>query len=708
MLVGGLICANLLVFLLAAYSLKQSRGQYEARAEVLTQNIAAALDQSLSSSVERLRLALRSVADELERQLAERGRLNEAEVSRFLATHERRLPEIEAFRIANADGLVVIGRGVDPLAPVSWADRDYFVYHREHADQHLWIAKPRMGRIAKQYIVGFSVRYNYPDGRFAGVVSAPIAVEHFSQLLYRFNLGSKGVLVMRDTEFGLIARLPAIPDRPAGVVGNISVSEELQQLVALGATEATYRATNAVDGIARTYTFHRIKNAPMITVVGIADEEALAGWRSEVYKTGAMIGGFMLLSLLLGIALLRQMLAAEQRERMLAESESRLSVLVEERTAALLATEAKASHILQSSADGLFGIDAAGRLTFVNPAACAMLGYQAEQLVGRHIHPLIHHSRPDGTPYPESECPSLRALSDGATVRVDNEVYWHADGHPVPVMYATHPIVRDGVITGSVTSFVDVSAQRAATEAREKALIAAEHLARVRREFIANISHEMRTPLNAILGFAEIGQRNQQNPEKVLNAFDKITLAGRNLLATINDLLDFSRLEADQLHIVHMEFELAELVSQAIERHRARAAARHLELRAELADNLPQRCVSDPLRLAQILNYLLSNAVKFSQKGSIVMAVALEGEMLAFRVADTGIGMSREQLEGLFNPFAQADTSSTRRFGGTGLGLAISKRLVELLDGSIAVESTPGSGSIFTVRLPYVAAGERH
>lgn len=704
LLITGLVASNLLVFVLVGFSLHQSRQQYQLRAEVTTQNIARALDLSLSAGIERVDLALRTVADELERQLASPQGISDASLNAFLARHEKRLPEVEAFRVANADGLVILGSGVDRRAGISWADREYFAYHRDHDDHSLQIAKPRMGRVAKKYIVGFSQRYNYPDGRFAGVISAPIAVEYFSQLLTRFDLDAGGVIALRDADLGLIARFPAESDKQIGQIGNTLVSDDLRQFLASGAGSATYRTANAAEGVERTYTFHHLSKAPMILIIGVAVADYLVNWQAEVFKMSVMAGGFVLLSMLLGFALMRLLAAAERREQMLAESESRLTVLVEERTAALLETEAKASHILQSSADGLYGMDANGILTFINPAGCAMLGYTAEQLVGREIHPLIHHTKPDGTVYPASECLALASLNLGHTVRVDNEVYWHSDGHPVPVMYATHPIIQNGRITGSVTSFVDVSVQRTAAEARERALLAAEHLARMRREFIANMSHEIRTPLNGILGFAEIGYRHCEEPEKVRNAFGRIRESGERLLAVINDVLDFSRIESDSLQIEKKEVVIADVIDRVLGNFRERARSRQLEIRSEIAPDVPAACISDPRRLGQILGNLLSNAVKFTEAGTVSLALSRQGEFLLWRIADTGIGMNREQLDALFNPFQQADTSSTRRFGGTGLGLAISKRLAELMGGDITVESQPGIGSVFVLRLPCVPA----
>ncbi len=381
-----------------------------------------------------------------------------------------------------------------------------------------------------------------------------------------------------------------------------------------------------------------------------------------------------------------------------------LEDLVQQRTAALLETEARASHILESSADGLYGVDANGLITFINPAACALLGYAAEQAIGRAAHTLFHYAMPDGSPYPATECPSHGALQCGREVRVDTELYWHADGHGIPVMYAIHPMTQNGKVTGAVTSFVDMTGPRAVAQAREQALIAAENLVRLRSEFLANMSHEIRTPLNGVLGFANIGLRNSQDGEKARSAFTKILNSGTQLLGVINDILDFSKVEAGKLSIEHVEIQLAEVVEHAVEVVRERARCKGLALRVELPPDLPRTCIGDPLRLGQVLLNLLSNAVKFTEVGQVSVTAACHGDRLVFRVADTGVGMNAQQLGLLFNPFQQADGSTTRRFGGTGLGLAISKRILQLMGGDINVESQPGLGSAFEFQLPYVQA----
>ena len=248
----------------------------------------------------------------------------------------------------------------------------------------------------------------------------------------------------------------------------------------------------------------------------------------------------------------------------------------------------------------------------------------------------------------------------------------------------------------------------ARTAALEAARNEAERLAGVKSEFLANMSHEIRTPLHGMLGLAHIGKRTESPGSKAFTIFDKITHSGNLLLGIINDILDFSKMEAGMLKVELLPVDLPALLRESLELMQERAGAKHLALQLELADNLPTACRTDSLRLRQILLNLLSNAVKFTEQGTVTLAAACAGDQLVFRVRDTGIGIDPSQRSSIFNPFEQADGSMTRRFGGTGLGLAISSRLIGLLGGSISVDSTPGQGSCFEVRLPYWPLADEH
>ncbi|MBS0396765.1 MAG: response regulator, partial [Proteobacteria bacterium] len=230
--------------------------------------------------------------------------------------------------------------------------------------------------------------------------------------------------------------------------------------------------------------------------------------------------------------------------------------------------------------------------------------------------------------------------------------------------------------------------------------LAAEAAATAKSAFLANMSHEIRTPLNGILGLAQIGHTRSAGQRSVQDTFSRILDSGRLLLTVINDILDFSKIEAGKLDIEDVPFDPARVVDEAVGTLAEAARAKGLVLTGSKAPDLPPGCLGDPMRLSQILLNLLSNAIKFTPAGEVRVEACLEGGALLYRVRDSGIGIAPEVLVRLFQPFEQADSSTTRQFGGTGLGLAISQRLAELLGGQLSAASEPGVGSVFSLRLP--------
>ena len=289
-------------------------------------------------------------------------------------------------------------------------------------------------------------------------------------------------------------------------------------------------------------------------------------------------------------------------------------------------------------------------------------------------------------------------------LRLDAEIT-ELDGQEVILAFASD-ITRDKRQEEELARYRDhlEDVVEARTVELEAARADAERLARVKSEFLANMSHEIRTPLNGILGMARIGYRESAGRQNARQAFSRILDSGQLLLGVINDVLDYSKIEAGMLTIEHTLTHPARVLDHAADLVADRAREKGLVLRVEKDPALPDTCLSDPLRIGQILLNLLSNAVKFTDAGSVIVRGGVAGDRLLFTVTDTGIGIDEGQIGRIFAPFEQADRSTTRRFGGTGLGLTITRRLVKLMDGDIRVESEPGRGSRFEVRLPWTAA----
>jgi signal transduction histidine kinase/DNA-binding response OmpR family regulator len=254
----------------------------------------------------------------------------------------------------------------------------------------------------------------------------------------------------------------------------------------------------------------------------------------------------------------------------------------------------------------------------------------------------------------------------------------------------------DGTIAGTLSDVTEI----------EEARIAAAAASRAKSEFLANMSHEIRTPLSAVVGMADLLWETDLDSvqRRFLGALRE---AGDHLLMLVNDLLDLSRVEVGELGLERHEMNLREQMDKAVDLVAARARAKRLEIHVRVAPDVPRFVVGDPLRLRQVLVNLLANAVKFTERGEIVLSVeraAGGGEVLRFAVRDTGIGIAADQLERIFRPFEQGETAAARRYGGAGLGLSISRRLVELMGGRMWVESEVGQGSTFgfELGLPFV------
>ena len=373
--------------------------------------------------------------------------------------------------------------------------------------------------------------------------------------------------------------------------------------------------------------------------------------------------------------------------------------------AAVRAAEERYRQLVEASTDLVWETDLDGRWSFLNAATRRIYGVEPADLIGR---PFIERSDPRQV---ERDKEMFARLSRGEIITEYETVHRNAADAPIVLSTSAAP-VHDP--TGAIVAYHgiirDVGDRAAARAALRAARDAAEQAAAAKSAFLANMSHEIRTPMNGVLGIAELLQGTDLDTEQ-RRMVDLIATSGNALLTVINEILDFSKIEAHQLELENVEFDLHELVESTVKLTASSPGDTDVEIVTDIGNDVPSHVTGDPTRLRQVLSNLVGNALKFTHAGEVVTSIeriAIVGRMarVRFTVQDTGIGMSRETLAGIFEPFRQADSSTTRRYGGTGLGLSISRRLVELMGGTLTVHSDESKGSRFSFELfmPVVAA----
>ncbi|WP_068776890.1 PAS domain S-box protein [Paenibacillus sp. FJAT-26967] len=357
--------------------------------------------------------------------------------------------------------------------------------------------------------------------------------------------------------------------------------------------------------------------------------------------------------------------------------------------------------ILNSVSEGIYGMDASGKSMFINPAGASMLGYTLKEFIGIHNHDEIHHTKADGSPYRVEECPIHMTVRDGQSRMIREDIFWRKDGSSFLVDYRVTPIIDNGEIQGAVVVFNDITDEKEIIQAKESA----ERAANAKSEFLAMMSHEIRTPMNGIVGMTDLLMETELNEEQ-LDYAEIIRSSGDALLQILNDILDFSKIDAGKMTLVHEPYDLEGVLRSTLELFYPKAAEKQIDLGYRISPDVPPIYTGDSSRVRQVLVNLVGNAIKFTETGSVQVTVDKlasadsQTMLLGFTVSDTGVGIPAAKLSQLFQSFSQLHPVLNRKYGGTGLGLSICKRLVELMGGTIWVESSEGVGSIFHFTLP--------
>lgn len=360
------------------------------------------------------------------------------------------------------------------------------------------------------------------------------------------------------------------------------------------------------------------------------------------------------------------------------------------------------NSILNISSEGIIVADQDMRILLFSKGAEVIFGYSAPEVLGRHIELLIPQDRR------AAHRQRVQGFAAGAILsrRMSNRqdvTGLTKDGRLAPIEVGLSKLTtRTGMVYTAIIR--DISESLQAEAELNQAVSEANAASAAKSAFLAAMSHEVRTPLNGVLGMAQAMARDAL-PPKQAERLEVIRQSGESLLGILNDMLDLSKIEAGKLQMETLEFDLGDLIAGTHNTFAALAAQKGLQFDLHVSPRAEGAYLGDPLRLRQVLNNLISNAVKFTEKGLVEVDVDRQGGLLVIEVRDTGMGISPDALTRLFDKFEQGDLSTTRRFGGTGLGLAICQDLVRLMGGDISADSALNEGATFTVRLPLEHVG---
>lgn len=562
-------------------------------------------------------------------------------------------------------GMAVYGAGGRPLAsagaPVA-------------ASLAAQLAAGRDGRLrfeADRALQQHQVPITAPDGRRVGTLVVDVALDRVVPDLALQRFGRSGASTVVDAD-GTIA---------------LSADRSSQGQPLLAAATRRMAAARA-DATAMSFSprYHRNLAQAYVPVPGTTlgvitrqdQAEAFAGADrlTRLLRVGAAVSGLLGLGLVLVVAVL---LRRERRR-------------VEDR-------DAQIRHLVAGSPDVIARFDADGTCVYVSPAVEALTGYTVQERLGRDGAELVH---------PDDQGAFLAAQALLATQDTAAVVYRsrHRDGHwswfetiTTVERRADRTVGAHNVVTRDVTArregeLLREQAAVDAARARDEALAAS----RAKTAILANTSHEVRTPLVGVLGLTELLLASELTPQQ-RDWAGTVQQSGRQLLGVLDDVLDLAKIEAGKVVLEDAPFDVVQLVRHAVAAARPAAATAGLELRLD-EPTRSHWVRGDARRTGQVVANLVGNDVKFTPTGSVVVTVSWATDLLTVVVADTGVGIAADRLGSLFQPFEQADTSTTRRFGGTGLGLSVSRQLAGLLGGTLTVESREGVGSTFTVSLP--------
>jgi PAS domain S-box-containing protein len=577
--------------------------------------------------------------------------------------------------VTSTGGLYYIPRhSPRPLADVS--DRDYVKAQGDPATRGFYIGKPVISRVSGKWGIPVSIPIDKGGGDVA-VLFAAIELDRIAKTFDAERVKPDGSVAILRGDGTFLFRVP----EESHVIGlSIADTTSYRQHYSQAPSGIFLSASQFVDGKTRLVSYQKLRDYPLFIIITAGLDDILDPWRRETATLAAIAA---LVSTALGLLtwVLSRAMKAEERARRQSDQARR-----------------EAELILSSAGEGICGVDTRGRVTFMNPAARAMLGWEHDDPTGQNLHAANHHSRADGSFYPGAECPIGRTLIDGQPREVLGETFWRKSGPPFPVDMVVTGLEKDGEIEGAVLVFHDISDRLAAEQALSRQATELSRSNADLEQFAYVASHDLREPLRQVASFVSLLERRYGHTLDD-DARDYIAYAregAKRMDRLIIDLLEFSRIGHRALPTEQMDLGLA--VDEAIANLRL-----HIVESGAQVERSPDMPTLPVIRddLVRLFQNLIGNALKYRhpERTPIIRVTARrDEESWVLSVSDNGLGIEPQFSERIFGIFQRLHTRD--KFDGTGIGLAIVRKIVERAGGRVWVESEPGVGSTFHVALP--------